>query len=216
MLNVLLSIDQTIVRDGIRMLLETDSTIRVSGDQRKVDDIIDFLKNNNAPDVILMDLHMEEVKLFRLFNDIKEININIKVVVLSSNDSLAHIARIFSRGISGYLLKSISANELIFALKHIAQNGRYLCTEFSARLLDTIAITNQFADSFTPITTEFSEREMEVLRLIGEGLTNAEMSEKLFISKRTIEGHRQNLIDKTGSKNTAMLIRYALVNRLIK
>src|SRR5690606_4644350 len=120
-----------------------------------------------------------------------------------------------AEGASGYLLKNISSDELIFAIKHVSSGNQYLCSELSIKLLERVTKSS----ALTPIidsNIEFSSREVEVLNLIAEGLTNLEMSEKLFLSKRTIEGHRQSLIEKTGSRNTAALIRFAVLNGFVQ
>jgi len=96
------------------------------------------------------------------------------------------------------------------------QVKKYICAELAVNMLNKL-ITNGVLEQDSAFSeADFSSREIEVLHLIAEGLTNLEMAEKLFISKRTVEGHRQSLLDKTGSRNTAKLIRYAATNGLLK
>jgi len=99
----------------------------------------------------------------------------------------------------------------------VAKGGRYLCEELTMKLVDKL-INKEEAQSYKmdPAELSLSSREMEVLELLGEGLTNLEISKKLFLSKRTVEGHRQSLIDKTKSKNTPALIKFAIQNGLLK
>ncbi|MDB5021564.1 MAG: Response regulator receiver protein, partial [Pedobacter sp.] len=138
-----------------------------------------------------------------------------RVVILSMHDNEKYVSQAFVEGASGYLLKSVSADEMNFSLKHVHSGGKYLCSELSMNMLGKLSQknVNSIADNISNI--EFSMREIEVLHLIADGLTNSEMSEKLFLSNRTIEGHRQSLIEKTNSKNTAALIRYAVLNGII-
>lgn len=140
---------------------------------------------------------------------------NIRVVVLSMFDSEKYVCRAFEDGACGYLLKSVSADELIFALRHVAEGGKYLSSELSMKFIQKLVYCSSNLVASQDATIEFSPREIEVLSLVAEGLTNAEMSDRLYISKRTVEGHRQSLIEKTKSKNTATLIKYAVLNGLI-
>ena len=132
------------------------------------------------------------------------------------HDNEKYVAQAFLDGASGYLLKNVSADELIFALKHTHKGGKYLFSELAIRMLEKLVHHGHNSIHTTESQVDFSIREIEVLHLIAEGLTNNEMSDKLFISKRTIEGHRQSLIEKTGARNTAALIRYAVLNGIVQ
>ncbi|MHA4895870.1 LuxR C-terminal-related transcriptional regulator [Pedobacter sp. PWIIR3] len=215
MLNVLLAIDQTLVRDGIKLLLESSGNIAVIDEASDVNELSFAIRNHINADIILLDLDLNQQELPNIIQKILDLNNKVKVVMLSSNANLKLIAALFEAGICGYLLKSVGKQELVFALNHVQKSGKYMCTEFSSKLLVKLALSPQSTIDETDYPTLFTDREMEVLQLIGEGLTNSEISEKLFLSKRTVEGHRQNLIDKTASRNTATLIRYALIKGLI-
>jgi DNA-binding NarL/FixJ family response regulator len=101
------------------------------------------------------------------------------------------------------------------AIKKVYDGGNYLCAELTLKLLENFYSNPENTNLELSEYLQFSKRELEVLKLIGEGMTNNEMSEKLFLSRRTIEGHRQNLITKTGCRNTATLIKYAVLNKII-
>src|SRR5690606_34249411 len=126
-------------------------------------------------------------------------------------DNEKYVAQAFAAGASGYLLKNVSADELLFSLKHVNVGGKYLCSELSLRLLDKLLYPGANHPDLNPDAVEFSMREIEILNLLVEGFTNHEIADKLFISKRTVEGHRQNMIVKAKVRNTAGLIRYAVV-----
>ena len=215
MIQVLLAEDHNIVRNGIKMLLASDKEINVAGEATNGREALDYIATNEAIDVILADINMPELDGISLIKEVKAINPNIHVVILSMHDNEKYVSQAFVEGASGYLLKSVSADEMIFSLKHVHAGGKYLCSELSMNMLGKLSQknVNSIADNVSNI--EFSMREIEVLHLIADGLTNSEMSEKLFLSKRTIEGHRQSLIEKTNSKNTAALIRYAVLNGII-
>lgn len=215
MIQVLLAEDHNIVRNGIKMLLASDKEINVAGEATNGREALEFISANDSINVILADINMPELDGISLIKEVKLINPDIRVVILSMHDNEKYVSQAFIEGASGYLLKSVSADEMIFSLKHVHAGGKYLCSELSMNMLGKLSQknVNSIADNVSNI--EFSMREIEVLHLIADGLTNSEMSEKLFLSKRTIEGHRQSLIEKTNSKNTAALIRYAVLNGII-
>jgi DNA-binding NarL/FixJ family response regulator len=135
--------------------------------------------------------------------------------MLTMLDHERYVAKAFKAGASGYLLKNTSPDELIFAIKHVYANGNYLFSELAMQLLDRVSQGRDIMILDNCSDVDFSKRETEVLILIAEGFTNQEIADKLFTSKRTIEGHRQSMIDKTGTRNTAALIKFALLNGII-
>lgn len=216
MLQIILAEDHNIVRNGIRMLLETDKEIRIVGEAINGLEVLNMISNGVDANLVLADLNMPDLDGISLVRQLKLLKPGINIVILSMLDNDKYVAQAFTEGASGYLLKSISADELLFCLKHVNAGGKYLCSELSMRLLDKLINSSlaTLSDDSPPV--DFSSREIEILHLIAEGLTNNEMSDKLFISKRTIEGHRQSLIEKTGSRNTAALIRFAVLNGIVQ
>ncbi|WP_235941979.1 response regulator transcription factor [Pontibacter fetidus] len=129
-------------------------------------------------------------------------------------NALPYVQKIMNNGASGYLLKTTGKDELRSAIKLVANGTNYICSELSLNMLSntmsSVAARNEKVEQ-----TGLSKREIEVLTLIAEGFTNAEIADKLFTSKRTIETHRQNILEKTGAKNTANLIKYAISHKII-
>lgn len=218
MINVLLTEDHNVVRNGIKSLLEKDDVLKVVGEATNGRQTLELLEKGINTDIILTDVNMPEMSGIQMTVEVKSKFPKIKVIILSMLDHEKYIIEAFKAGALGYILKNVTADELIFALKHVCNNNeRYICSEMSLRLLDKL-IHKPETSIISPdksIEIDLSKREVEVLALIAEGYTNLEIADKLFTSKRTVEGHRQNLIDKTGSRNTAALIRYAIVNGLI-
>lgn len=214
MLKVILAEDHNIVRDGIKVLLEKDNDIEVVGEAGNGSIVLELLKDGLDADVVMADINMPVMDGIFLIQELKKSHPTIKIVMLSMLDNEEYVAKAFDAGASGYLLKNVSADEMIFSLKSVYAGGRYICTELALRLLDKLMVPN-FSINERP-KVDFSMREIEILYLISEGYTNLEISDKLFISKRTIEGYRQNLIDKTESRNTAALIKYAVSNGIVK
>lgn len=216
MLNLMLAEDHNIVRNGIRMLLEADKEISIAGEATNGLEVLSMISEGFKVDIVLADINMPEMDGISLIRELKVISPETRIVMLSMLDNEKYVSQAFSEGAAGYLLKNVSADELVFALKHVNSGGKYLCSELSIRLLDRLVqVANVPVNQSNP-QIDFSMREIEILHLIAEGLTNNEMSDKLFISKRTIEGHRQSLIEKTGSRNTAALIRFAVLSGIVQ
>jgi DNA-binding NarL/FixJ family response regulator len=216
MLKILLAEDHNIVRNGIKMLLETESSIHVVGEMVNGLEVIEYFDHGGRADIVLADINMPELDGISMAKELKAKYPEVKVVMLSMHDNEKYISQAFIDGAVGYLLKNISAEELVFSLKHIDTGKKYICAELAVNMLTKLISNGILEQDATFSESDFSSREIEVLHLIAEGLTNLEMADKLFISKRTVEGHRQSLLDKTGSRNTAKLIRYAATNGLLK
>jgi len=216
MLNVILADDDTLVREGIKMILIANESINVLGEAINGTQVVEMIEEGATPDIVLTDINMPEMDGILLVETLKKSNPGIKTIMLTMSDSNKFIQQSFTAGASGYLLKTIHPDELIFALNQVKQGDRYICSTLSMRLLDRSIEFANIQSSPNDLNIEFSNREMEILGLIAEGLTNQEMSERLYLSKRTIEGHRQSLIEKTGCRNTATLIKYAVLNGMIQ
>jgi two-component system response regulator NreC len=215
MINILLAEDHNIVRNGIKMLLESDQDIKVEGEAVNGAEVMKLLASHEV-DIIIADINMPEMDGIQLLKEVRVRYPKIKVIMLSMHDHEKYVMEAFKNGANGYLLKNIGAEELIFAVKFVNQGGKYLCAELTMSLMEILVQSKQYLMAMPDNEIDFSLRELEILQLIAEGLTNLEMSEKLFLSKRTIEGHRQSLLDKTGAKNSAALIRYGVLHGLIQ
>lgn len=216
MINLILAEDHHIVRNGISMLLGAHKEISINGEAVNGAAVMEMLKSGIQADIILADINMPEMDGITLIKEVKSFDPAINVVILSMLDNDKYITQAFAEGASGYLLKSIRAEELLFSLKHVHSGGKYISSELSFRLVDKLLHPTGAPYDINVSQIDFSEREIEILHLIADGLTNNEMSDKLFVSKRTIEGHRQNLIEKTGSRNTAALIRFAVLTGIVQ
>ena len=215
MINILLAEDHNIVRNGIKMLLETDEEIRVVGEATNGIEAQKQIASHEV-DIILTDINMPGVDGLQLLKEVKAKHPHIKVIMLSMHEHEKYVLETFKNNGDGYLLKNIAEDELLFAVRFVHQGNKYLCSELTMQFMDNLLKNKQYMVTPPENEIDFSLRELEILQLIAEGLTNLEMSEKLFLSKRTIEGHRQSLLDKTHSKNSAALIRYGVLHGLIQ
>lgn len=216
-LKVVLAEDHHIVRDGIRLLLAQEESINVVGEARNGAQVIELLTEGLEIDVVLADLNMPQMDGITLLKTLQISYPKVNVVILSMLDQQKYVFEALTEGAKGYLLKSVAVEELLFALQQAKRGQKYLCTELGLQYLEeTVHHHSKLSEFLDQSPLEFSSRELEVLHFIGEGLTNNQIADQLFISKRTVEGHRQMLVEKTGTKNTASLIRYAVVNGYLK
>lgn len=215
MIRVILAEDHNIVRNGIRNLLEKEKDFKIVGEALNGQEVLDLLQNSVPADIILTDINMPVMNGVEMSQKVRELNTNVKIVILSMLDRERYVMQAFRAGVNGYLLKNISADELIFAIRHVHVDGRYICSELSLRFLDRLIQRPDRSKHEQETGIEYSTREIEVLMLVADGLTNQEIADRLFTSKRTIENYRQTLIEKTETKNTASLIRYAIQHGLI-
>jgi len=213
MIRVVLTDDHAIIRDGISSLLRDEAGLEVVGEAANGQQLLDFLETASA-DVVLLDLNMPIMDGFTTIGHLRRLHPQVKVLVLSMLDHERYVAQALEAGALGYALKNTGRTELIYAISSVANGQPFLCTAIGMALLRRLQTSEPVA-SEAPKTGSLSKRELEVLRLIAEGMTNAEIADKLFTSKRTIETHRQNIIEKTQAKNTAALIKYAVSNGML-
>ena len=217
MTRILLADDHTILRDGIRALLSAEADFEVVGEASNGAEVLAILDHTPA-DVVLMDVQMPVLDGFATLPELRDRFPKVRVLVLTMLDHENYVARILEAGALGYVLKNAAINEITYAIRTVAAGHPFLCTEIGLSMLYKAVAQSSDAtpdELGTPLGADLTARELEVLKLIAEGLTNGEISDKLFTSKRTIETHRQNIIAKTQAKNTAALIKLAVSRGLI-
>jgi len=207
MINIILADDHHIVRQGLRSLLESEQHFRLVGEAGDGLDAV-RLANKLKPDVLITDLMMPGLNGLEVTRQVTKSLPQTKVIILSMYTDDAYVLESLKNGASGYVLKGSQASDLIHAVREVASGRRYLSPPLSERALELYAsrVESVPDDPFDLLTT----REREVLQLVAEGRTSAEIAGQLFISPRTAEGHRANLMRKLGLQNHAELVRYAL------
>ncbi len=216
-IKIVLTEDHKIVRSGIKALLENEDDIEIVAEASNGAELLElFTGPVNANEVLLItDVNMPGVNGIDLIPELLKSYPKLKTVVLSMLSNEKNVLKAFKSGVNGYMLKNVSSDELLFGIRHIANHGsRYICAELSMELLDRQLRRSYVTTDDLP-EVDLSKREMEVLSLIAEGFTNQEIADRIFTSKRTVEGHRQNLIVKTQSRNSAALIRYAVLRGIV-
>lgn len=217
MINIILVDDHSIIRDGVKSMLRGEETMKVVGEAANGQELIDLLERENpGADVVLLDINMPIMDGYEAMVHLQAHYPELKVLVISMLDHEKYIMRMLDSGALGYGLKTMGKVELIHGLRMVAQGHRFICSEIGYSLLTRMSLPpGNNSEKEQKQTGDLSKREVEVLLLIADGLTAAQIADKLFTSKRTIESHRQNLLEKTQSKNTAALIRYASTTGLL-
>jgi len=195
--------DHYMVIEGIHSLLQNEKNIEWMGHATNAASCLAFLKQQQ-PDIIFMDVNLPDMSGTDLCSEVKKICPSVLVLGLSTFNQQAIIQNMIDNGASGYVLKNATKEELLEAINTILKGKNYFSFEVAVALRKTKE-KNLF----------ITRREKEVLQLIAEGLTNTEISEKLFISIPTVNTHRKSLIEKFEVKNTAMLIGKAIKNGLL-
>ena len=210
-INILLVDDHDIVRDGIRMLLEDEVGFGIEAEAENGEEAIDACKEHDI-DLIIMDISMPGMNGIEATEKIKESSPDIKVLALTMMDEDQHIRQMIEAGASGYILKSSDKIELVDAITTILEGKHYFSNDATQSVMMDLVKGTDEKDETDP--GNITDREKEVLELIVQQHTNQEVADKLHISTRTVDAHRRNLLQKTGAKNTAGLVTYAIKHNL--
>lgn len=209
MIRVIVVDDHTLVRSGLRLMLEAEEDITVDDEGGTADEAV-RLARLHKPDVVLLDVVMPGRSGLDAVAEIKEAAPKAEVLVLSMQDDPSYVREAFAAGSSGYVLKDAADNELVTAVREVAAGRRYVHPTLGARLAAAEAETAARAAA-----DPLSEREREVLRLLALGHTNQEIAKMLYISVRTAETHRAHIMQKLRLTTRAELVRHALRQGLL-
>jgi len=202
--------DHKMFRSGLRFLLNDISEIRVVGEASNGLEFLD-LAANEIIDIVLMDINMPEMSGLEATCEALKLYPKLKIIVLSMHGEEEYYDQMVEAGVQGFLLKNSGVDDLNAALQAVINGGTY----FSQELLVGI-LNKKKQKQFQTEVVKLTQRELEVLKLICEGYCNTDIAEKLFISHRTVDRHRSNLLSKTGCPNSTSLVMYAVKNKIIE
>ncbi|GAA4055487.1 response regulator transcription factor [Hymenobacter glaciei] len=214
MIRLLLTEGNATVRQELRLGLAAAAGLDVVAEASTSPEILAALELV-APGVLLLDLALPGSDAFALLVAVREQFPQLRVLARGELTNEHYVVRAFDLGAHGYLLKTSLPSELVHALSTVAAGRPFLCAAIGLSLLGRLCMSSPAQGDMARAALGLSKREMEVLSLVANGLTNAEIAERLFTSKRTIETHRQNIMDKTQTRNTAALIKLAVSQRLL-
>ena len=206
-MKILLVDDHAIVTDGLEMLLQAVDGLEVVKKLTSGDFALAYLKQSPV-DMMITDYSMPDMDGVTLVKKAKIQNPNLKVIVLSMHDEVTMIREMLNAGVDGYVLKKYAQQEIVNAIETVNNGRQFFSNEVNKALLTALLPQEMPENNVT-------ERELEVLKLLAQELTSKQIAEKLFISERTVETHRKNLMRKTGASNAIGLVRYAYTKKLL-
>ena len=213
-IKIVLADDEELFRKGIYFLLQREPNIEVIFEAANGNQLMDFLKNNSKhPDIILMDLKMPLLNGVEATKLITQQFPDIKIIALTSYNTKSFIVNMIEIGASSFLVKNSTPQEMILTINEVINKGFYYNESVMKVLTEVNSSSSRKSIFFKQ--EELTTREREVLELICNQLSTAEIAEKLFISPRTVETHRTTLLIKTGSQNLAGLVVYAIQNKIV-
>lgn len=198
------------VRAGIRALLEQAGDIYILGEASNGQEAVDMAQEL-TPDVLIMDIMMPRMNGIQAAENIRMFKLPTSILILSMYSDEGFVHQALQSGVKGYVLKSSVSDELIWAVRAVANGQTYLSGPISEIIIESVMHPHQSGDPLS----QLSPREKEVLQLIAEEHTSSEIAELLFISEKTVEKHRSRLMEKLNVRNIAGLVRMAVKYRLV-
>jgi len=212
-LKILIAEDHLIVREGLHVLINQQADMEIVGEAENGKAAIE-LARKLKPDVIIMDVSMPGMNGIEATRQIKTEMPDIKVIALSAYDNREYVMGMVKAGVSGYLLKDCAFEELISAIRTVLQNKSYLSPDAARVVLETQSEIQSSPGNIAHNAT-LSEPDLELIKLVAEGKTAREIAEKNNLSIKTIEGRRRRIMKKLHINNTAELVKYAILERVV-
>jgi DNA-binding NarL/FixJ family response regulator len=209
-MKILLVDDHTLFRNGLKMLIDTIPGFQVTGEAANGREFLEMIQKEHY-DIVLLDIEMPELNGIEAAKKAIQLKPDLKIITLTMYGEEEYFDQMVQAGAKGFLIKNSDLQEVKSAIELVYQGGTYYSQELMQCMLRNL---KQVKESKI-VALEFSGRESEILHLICQGCSNLVIGEKLFISKRTVEKHRANLLLKTNCKNTAELVIYAVKNQIV-
>lgn len=208
---VILVDDHKLFRDGLKLLLNSSDNIEVIAEASNGLEFVEIIEN--YPDaIVFMDIQMPVMNGLEATNQALKKIPDLNIIALTMFEDNEYYYQMIEAGVKGFLLKNTSIDEVLEAIDLVAQGENCFSKELLYHIVRTIAQTKKNNHN----DPNLSQREIEILQLICEGLSNQEIADKLFISKRTVDKHRANILEKTGTNNTASLVMYSIKQGIIQ
>ena len=214
-IKILIADDHPLIADGIKNTFINQEDFHAVGVVENGKDALDFIRESEI-DVVLLDINMPEMEGIQCAKLILKNFPKVKIAMLSMHQEASIIKELITIGVHGCMLKTIPAEELLVAVKRIHVGKKYFTSDVTQAILND----NDSASSFLPLSKKsplmekLTDREKEIIKMLTQGMTNAQIGEQLFISPRTVDTHRTNIMRKIEVNNVASLIRFAFQNGL--
>ncbi len=210
MINIIITDDHAIIREGLKKLIDERWGMQVTGECAQASDVFDAIKKVDC-DVLVLDINLPDKNGLDLLKELKTVKPNLKVLMLSIHPERMYAVRALKSGAAGYLTKSAASAELIKAIERISKGGRYVSEE----LADQLAIALRSPASDIP-HEKLSDREFQVLLLIGSGIAPQEMTDIMSVSLSTVNTYRQRILQKMNMRSSQEIIRYCIKSDLVE
>ena len=211
-IRVLLADDHKIFRDGVRSILEKEKDMEVVDEAANGAEVIEKIENL-AIDVLVLDIDIGKPNGIEITEMVSKKHPDVKILILSMMGLHDFVIQALEKGAIGFLLKNTGKDEVLTAIRSVSKGDSYFSREVSAILIEQLHKPSSARKKNRDIP--LSVREIEVLKLIAQEFSNPEIAERLFISIRTVDTHRRNLLEKLGAKNTAGLVKFAIQKGLV-
>jgi|SRR5512136_1115185 DNA-binding NarL/FixJ family response regulator len=211
-INLILADDHAVVRAGTRQLLERQPDLRVVGEAADGEEAVRLAKELK-PHVVVMDVRMPKMSGVEATRRIKQEVPEVAVLVLTAHDDDEYVFALLQAGANGYLLKTAEMEELVKAIRAVAAGQSALDPVITGKVVAQFASGRSLPDVLANVKDEYeglTEREMEILRLVGKGLTNKDIGQQLYISDRTVQAHLSNIFSKLGVNSRTEAVMYAV------
>jgi DNA-binding NarL/FixJ family response regulator len=215
-IQIILVEDHQIVRDGIKALLTDTPGIEITGEASSCNELMEIIKTK-SPDIVIMDVSLPDGSGIEATKILSEEYPNAKVLILSMHTGEDFIFNAIKAGAKGYLPKNTTRKEMLEAIQAISKGEEYFSESISNIILKSYIKKAKNGEKETPPNEEqLTTREMEILKLFAGGLSNQEIADKLFISIRTVESHKNHIMQKLELDSTVDLIKFAIRNKIIE
>jgi len=207
--NIIIIDDHPLFREGLKTIISRDDRFEVVGEAGSGHEGFDMVKRLK-PDLVVIDISLPDQSGIQLARDLRELLSEIKILIVSMHSKIDYIAEAFQAGATGYVVKESASERLLQGLKSVAKGDYYLDSSVSHAVVENLMKSPLKAAKITDADyATLTPREQEVMRFLAEGLSSKAVAEKLFISPKTVENHRANIMNKLGLHSTMELVRYA-------
>jgi DNA-binding NarL/FixJ family response regulator len=206
-IKVYIADDYYLIREGVKRSLKQSKDIEVVGESNNLNHLVDSIQESQ-PDVLIFELNLCQQPVRDLIQDLKQVHSSVKFLIISDCDCELPLVMAVRAGVTGFVRKNVSKDELLHAVQQVHNNKEYYVSEITQLLLKGF-LNNDHSNGI------FSDRELEILRYICKGRSNEQIADILFISEKTIATHRRNIMKKAGVKKSTDLIIWALDNKIV-
>jgi DNA-binding NarL/FixJ family response regulator len=214
-INLIIVDDHRLFRNGLKALLKELNYIENVAEASNGKEFLDYLDNHSVQ-LALMDINMPVMNGIDATREAIQRHPHLRIIALSMLSDEDYYLKMIDAGARGFILKDADSDELTEAIETVMNGQNYFSQDLLRNIILSLSTTSKTESSTLKEDVKFTDREIEVLGQICKGLSNQEIADALFISPRTVERHRANLFDKTGSKNSVNLVMYAIKNHLVK